>query len=213
VIVPKVLRPGLGERDQRAVPPLNLGGHRDSVDDVPNLLQGRNARRAGRLSDPRLLGRKVEILGIRICNAGLVAGLAGEPDEEALQGGQGSINGCLAQRLTASVTSLAGEIALILDVRFGSKADICSAKRHVRFTPESGHQFVSFACPLCANSGLMHRSKRHRYSITSSALASRLAGMVSPSALAVLRLITSLNLVGAWTGKLAGFSPLRIRST
>jgi hypothetical protein len=24
-------------------------------------------------------------------------------------------------------------------VRFGSKADICIAKRHVRFTPESGH--------------------------------------------------------------------------
>jgi hypothetical protein len=25
------------------------------------------------------------------------------------------------------------------DVRFGSKADICSASTHVRFTPESGH--------------------------------------------------------------------------
>jgi hypothetical protein len=25
------------------------------------------------------------------------------------------------------------------DVRFGSKADMCSAKRHVCFTPESGH--------------------------------------------------------------------------
>ena len=25
------------------------------------------------------------------------------------------------------------------DVRFGSKADICSAKRHVRFAPNSGH--------------------------------------------------------------------------
>ena len=25
------------------------------------------------------------------------------------------------------------------NVRFGSKADICSAKRHVRFTPNSGH--------------------------------------------------------------------------
>ena len=24
-------------------------------------------------------------------------------------------------------------------VRFGSKADICSAKSHVRFTPECGH--------------------------------------------------------------------------
>jgi hypothetical protein len=25
------------------------------------------------------------------------------------------------------------------DVRFGSLADICGAKRHVRFTPNSGH--------------------------------------------------------------------------
>jgi hypothetical protein len=25
------------------------------------------------------------------------------------------------------------------NVRFGSKADICGAKGHVRFTPESGH--------------------------------------------------------------------------
>jgi hypothetical protein len=29
------------------------------------------------------------------------------------------------------------------DVRFGSKADLCSAKRHVRFTPESGHPKVT----------------------------------------------------------------------
>ena len=27
----------------------------------------------------------------------------------------------------------------IANVRFGSKADICSAKLHVRFTPKSGH--------------------------------------------------------------------------
>ena len=31
------------------------------------------------------------------------------------------------------------EIQVRLNVRFGSKADICSAKRHVRFTSESGH--------------------------------------------------------------------------
>jgi hypothetical protein len=27
----------------------------------------------------------------------------------------------------------------LANVRFGSKADMCCAKRHVRFTPESGH--------------------------------------------------------------------------
>jgi len=62
--------------------------------------------------------------------------------------------------------------------------------------------------PLCA------RSRRWSvYSITSSAVASSLSGTVRPSALAVLRLITSSNLVGAWTGRSLGLAPLRIRST
>src|SRR5262249_33065664 len=51
------------------------------------------------------------------------------------------------------------------------------------------------------------------HSITSSARASTLAGSSRPSAFAVLRLTTSSYLVGACTGKSAGFSPLRMRST
>jgi hypothetical protein len=51
------------------------------------------------------------------------------------------------------------------------------------------------------------------YSITSSARASKVGGNSSPSALAVLRLITNSYLVGACTGKSAGLSPLRMRST
>src|SRR5262249_2338484 len=51
------------------------------------------------------------------------------------------------------------------------------------------------------------------HSITSSARASTVAGTSRPSALAVLRLITSSYLVGACTGRSAGFSPLRMRST
>ena len=51
------------------------------------------------------------------------------------------------------------------------------------------------------------------HSITSSARASRVGGISRPSALAVLRLITSSYLVGACTGRSAGFSPLRMRST
>ena len=47
----------------------------------------------------------------------------------------------------------------VWNVRFGSEADICSAKGHVRFTPESGHVQCTSSCPLCANSGLMQRSK------------------------------------------------------
>ena len=42
---------------------------------------------------------------------------------------------------------------LVPDVRFGSLADICSAKRHVRFTPESGHSVARSECLLSANSG------------------------------------------------------------
>ena len=51
------------------------------------------------------------------------------------------------------------------------------------------------------------------HSITSSARASTVAGTSRPSALAVLRLITSSYLVGACTGRSDGFSPLRMRST
>src|SRR5262249_59168764 len=51
------------------------------------------------------------------------------------------------------------------------------------------------------------------HSITSSARASKVGGTSRPSALAVLRLIKSSYLVGAWTGRSAGCSPLSIRST
>src|SRR5262249_35939593 len=51
------------------------------------------------------------------------------------------------------------------------------------------------------------------HSITSSARASSVGGISRPSAFAVLRLITSSYLVGACTGRSAGFSPLRMRST
>src|SRR5262249_28420715 len=51
------------------------------------------------------------------------------------------------------------------------------------------------------------------HSITSSARARSVGGTSRPSALAVLRLIVSSNFTGACTGRSAGFSPLRIRST
>src|SRR5262245_41043593 len=51
------------------------------------------------------------------------------------------------------------------------------------------------------------------HSITSSARASTVAGTSRPSALAVLRLSTVSYLVGACTGRSAGFSPFRMRST
>ncbi len=64
-----------------------------------------------------------------------------------------------------------------------------------------------------ANNGLMHRSKQHRHSITSSARSSSDFGTSTPSALAVLRFTTSSNLVGCSTGRSPGFAPLKILST
>jgi hypothetical protein len=56
------------------------------------------------------------------------------------------------------------------DVRFGSKADICAAKGHVRFTPESGHWADGWPCTLCAKSG---HSIRARLVCTSEVIVSR----------------------------------------
>jgi len=94
-----------------------------------------------------------------------------------------------------------------VDVRFGSKANICSALRDVRFTPKSGHVQCTRRCLLWANSG--HAT----YSITSSARASSLGGTVTPRRVAALRLTTNSKLSGSCTGRSAGLAPLRILST
>ena len=49
------------------------------------------------------------------------------------------------------------------------------------------------------------------YSITTSAALSSEGGMVIPSAFAAFRLMNSSTFVTSWTGRSAGFSPLRIR--
>jgi hypothetical protein len=51
------------------------------------------------------------------------------------------------------------------------------------------------------------------HSITSSARASSKSGNVMPSAFAALRLMRNSIFVACWTGRFAGFSPLRIRPT
>jgi hypothetical protein len=47
------------------------------------------------------------------------------------------------------------------DVRFGSLADIRTAKSHVRFLPKSGHVRCNYACPLRAKSGHWSPSLDH----------------------------------------------------
>jgi hypothetical protein len=54
---------------------------------------------------------------------------------------------------------------------------------------------------------------RKAYSITSSAVASSVCGILRPSALAVLRLMTNPNLVGWITGSSDGLAPLRTLPT
>ena len=66
----------------------------------------------------------------------------------------------------------------------------------------------SARCLLCANSG---HSDIH--SMSSSARCCKINGTDRPSALAVFRLMTISYLVGVCTGRSAGFSPLRMRST
>src|SRR5215813_6450684 len=67
--------------------------------------------------------------------------------------------------------------------------------------------------PRCRRATEQRNELAPPHSITSSARASSVGGTSSPSALAVLRLITSSYLVGACTGRSAGFSSLRMRST
>src|SRR6516165_3808843 len=124
------------------------------------------------------------------------------PPHLALQFGRRTIPYHSVQRLCAA------QQIQQADVRFGSKAEVKTFYFDVRFTPKSGHGNSVPRCPLCAKSG--HTTN---YSITSSARASTEGGIVMPSVLAVLRLITSSYLVGDCTGRSAGFSPLRMRST
>jgi hypothetical protein len=101
---------------------------------------------------------------------------------------------------------------LIVEWLVGSRAPVSTNSPDVRSTPISDAIADIAAAPLSAKPGLMHRSKQHIYSITSSAVATSDGGTVRPSAFAVLKLITSSYLVGACTGRSAGFSPLSMRS-
>src|SRR5262245_36256996 len=97
-----------------------------------------------------------------------------------------------------------------------------------RVALEKAHQHTDPPHPLALLRARRERPRRRRaaeerdevaalhlrgHSMTSSARASSCGGTSMPSAFAVLRLITSSYLVGACTGRSAGFSPLRMRST
>src|SRR6516165_47206 len=81
---------------------------------------------------------------------------------------------------------------------FPPKADITIRYRHVRYVPKAD---------------IVRCDEIRRYSITSSARASKDWGTDKPSAFAVFRLMASSYLFGACTGRSAGFSPRNMRST
>jgi hypothetical protein len=86
-----------------------------------------------------------------------------------------------------------------------SKSVLRLCPLHDRFSTKNRHSSARIQRPFRANFGLVHRSKTAPYSMTSSARASSVGGTSSPSALAVLRLMTASYLVGACTGRSARF--------
>ena len=82
--------------------------------------------------------------------------------------------------------------------------DIVVRKSNICYSPENRHQSTALGCALSAEG-------RHRppHSITLSAAASNIAGIVNPMAFAALRSITNSNFVDTSTGRSAGFAPLK----
>ncbi len=93
------------------------------------------------------------------------------------------------------------------------KLDHISFKTAFGSNQAVGFSNASFAgnCGGQRDSGEQTGTFDHR--MTSSARSNTDCGIMRPSALAVLRLITSSNLVGCSTGSSAGFAPLKILST
>src|SRR5262249_39349891 len=79
--------------------------------------------------------------------------------------------------------------------------------------PSSRPEATRATADVPARGVALHFGHPPHHSITSSARASTVAGISRPSALAVLRLITSSYFVGACTGRSAGLSPLRMQPT
>src|SRR5262245_1146291 len=105
-----------------------------------------------------------------------------------------------------------------LRVKYRLRTEFLKPSIGVRTSSGSGHESFqlaqwrlvpSSAVSMCSNV----RVRKLDYSITSSARASSDGGIVNPSALATLTLMTSSNLVDCSTGRSAGLDPFRILST
>src|SRR5258708_2764075 len=95
--------------------------------------------------------------------------------------------------MTCKLASPLGGVTPIIPMILAGMSDPLDAEREGAPTkPKPSSQGEGTPKPR----GLMHRSERHLYSITSLARARRVGGTVRPSALAVFRLIANSYLVG-----------------
>ena len=96
---------------------------------------------------------------------------------------------------------------------FASKTGALAAGSKAPFRKSAGHfRRTALRGPFhCLSALRIPDLQTTRHSITWSASASIGGEIASASAFAVLRLMTSSNLVGSCTGRSAGFSPFRIR--
>ena len=132
------------------------------------------------------------------------------PHVPPLASGQGTARLKLGRWMGLGVTSATARLDPRPMSAFGSFTSISAHPSDVRFTPESDRTADIRKATLSANRCHLHRSKFHRYSITSSARASNVGGTARPIDFAVLRLITSSNVVGCSIGISVGFAPATI---
>src|SRR5262249_33024999 len=86
----------------------------------------------------------------------------------------------------------------------------CRRNQHEVLATAAPHRCAASRARLPGQSRRLDGSSLFDYLIGPS---SSDGGMVRPRALAVLRLMTSSNLVGCWTGRSPAFAPLKILST
>ena len=97
--------------------------------------------------------------------------------------------------------------------RRGQYHALIGRSAEVRLPSETLHDHGHPGTAASANRDQSAPQQKVAYSMISSAVASSVGGTSRPSALAVLRLITSSYLVGACTGRSPGFAPRKMRST
>ena len=120
---------------------------------------------------------------------------------------------CVSSRPSHALDEAAGNIGRKKERKqfFAFSACACLHAAQVelgrRRFPVNGHHTPRTSGPRSA------QFRKDAHSMTSSARIMIVGGTVKFEALAVLRLMTSSNLVGCSTGMSAGFAPLRMRST